>query len=390
MTGFLPPLSPDAGDAVVPLTIDVPQTALDDLQTRLSLTRWPDKELVDDWSQGAPLSSVKALVSHWQTGYDWRRCEAQINGWPNFRTRIDGLGVHFLHIRSRHENALPMIMTHGWPGSVIEFLKVIGPLTDPTAHGGTQDQAFHLIIPSLPGYGFSDKPTATGWGIDHIAAAWDALMQRLGYDRYVAQGGDWGSAVTRAMAKQKPRGLAAIHLNMVIVFPEKGEDVSDTESQDAIAAANLHKRWGLGYSTQQSTRPQTLGYGLADSPVAQATWIYEKFHAWTENDGTPESVLSHDELLDNIMLYWLTNSGTSAARLYWESFNNSFTNDPIDLPTACSIFPAEMRRPPRHWADRTFSNIIHWNRTAKGGHFAAFEQPEIFVEELRAAFKTVR
>ncbi|MBB35056.1 MAG: epoxide hydrolase [Hirschia sp.] len=390
MNELFPPLDPASGEAIVEVTLDVPQSALDDLSERLARTRWPEKETVDDWSQGAPLDKVQALVEHWRNGYDWRRCEAEINAYPNYRTLIDGHAIHFIHVRSPHEDALPVVLTHGWPGTFVEFLKVIEPLTDPTKHGGKAEDAFHVVIPSLPGYGLSDKPSATGWGIERISKAWATLMKRLGYDRYVAQGGDWGSAVTRAMAVQQPAGLVGLHLNMVIVFPPKDEAFDDEESRTARDVANDHKQWGLGYSTQQSTRPQTLGYALADSPVGQAAWIYEKMQAWTDNEGVPEDALTQDAMLDNIMIYWLTNSAASSARLYWESFRTSFGNTPISLPVACSIFPREMRRPPRRWADSVFSDIIYWNRPAKGGHFAAFEQPEIFVEELRAGFKPLR
>lgn len=390
MHNLLRPLDPASGDALVPLRLNVGQAALDDLASRLARTRWPEKETVADWSQGAPLDRVQALVAYWRDRYDWRRCEAEINAWPNFRTLIDGLGIQFLHVRSPHENALPVVTTHGWPGSIVEFLKVIGPLTDPTRFGGRAEDAFHLVIPSLPGYGFSDRPAETGWSVERTAAAWATLMQRLGYTRYVAQGGDWGSAVTRAMALQRPTGLAGIHLNMVVCFPPEDETFADTEAQEARDAADEHKKWGLGYSTQQSTRPQTLGYALADSPVGQAAWIYEKFHAWTDHEGAPEDALSRDAILDNIMVYWLTNSAASSARLYWESFHSAFGNTAISLPVACSIFPREMRRPPRRWAERVFSNIVYWNRAAKGGHFAAFEQPALFVEEVRAGFRPMR
>ncbi|WP_176593555.1 epoxide hydrolase family protein [Sphingobium sp. EM0848] len=387
---ILPPLDPALGEAILPFTLDVPQAALDDLALRLERTRWPEKETVDDWSQGVPLDRMRSLVDYWRSGYEWRRCEAEINGWPQYRTLIDGLGIHFLHVRSPHEGAMPMILSHGWPGTFLEFLAVIGPLTDPTRFGGRAEDAFHLVIPSLPGYGLSDKPVATGWTVERIAQAWGTLMQRLSYDRYVAQGGDWGSAITRAMAAQKLPGLVGIHLNMVVCFPPEDEDFADAQAREARDVAEAHKQSGLGYSTQQSTRPQTLGYALADSPVGQAAWIYEKFQAWTDNEGEPEQALSRDAMLDTIMLYWLTDSAAASARLYWESFRSAFGNAPISLPVACSIFPREMRRPPRRWAERVFSDIIYWNRAAKGGHFAAFEQPEHFVAEVRAGLQSLR
>lgn len=377
-------------ESIRPFTLDIPQTALDDLADRLDRIRWPERETVADWSQGVPLEKLRALVQYWRRDYDWRRCEQEINGWPNFRTGIDGLDIHFLHVRSPHPEAMPMILSHGWPGTFLEFLKTIGPLTDPTRHGGRAEDAFHLVIPSLPGYGLSDKPKETGWSVERIARGWGTLMQRLGYDRYAAQGGDWGSAITRAMAVQQVPGLVGIHLNMVVCFPPEDETYADPEAREAREAADAHKQSGLGYSTQQSTRPQTLGYALADSPVGQAAWIYEKFHAWTDHRGEPEQALSRDAMLDTIMLYWLTNSAASSARLYWESFRSAFGNAPITLPVACSIFPADMRRPPRRWAERVFGDIVYWNRAAKGGHFAAFEQPDLFVDEVRAAMRSLR
>lgn len=387
---FIPPLDDSFGEAVLPFTVDVPQEALDDLATRLRLTRWPDRETVGDWSQGVPLDRVQGLIDHWRQVYDWRRCEAEINAWPNYRTLIDGLGIHFIHAPSPHPDALPIVLSHGWPGTVLEFLKVIGPLTDPTRYGGRAEDAFHVVIPSLPGYGLSDHPAETGWSVERIARAWGVLMKRLGYDRFVAQGGDWGSAITRSMAVQKVPGLVGIHLNMVICFPPEDEDFSDPIARDARDVAEAHKLTGLGYSTQQSTRPQTLGYALADSPVGQAAWIYEKFQAWTDNGGEPEDALTRDAMLDTIMLYWLTNSAASSARLYWESFRTAFASTPISLPVACSIFPAEIRRPPRRWAERVFSDIIYWNRAPHGGHFAAFEQPELFVSEVTDGLRSLR
>ena len=308
-------------EAITPFTLAVPQAELDDLARRLDATRWPERELVNDWSQGAPLARVQALCQHWRNKYDWRRIEARLNALGQFKTGIDGLDIHFLHVRSRHANAMPLLLTHGWPGSVIEFMKVIGPLTDPTAHGGKAEDAFHVIAPSLPGYGFSGKPTDTGWGIAHIADAWGKLMTRLGYTKWVAQGGDWGAAVTTAIGAAKPAGCAAIHVNLLFVFPGADEmgDMTPAE-KSAVKAMSYYQEWDSGYSKQQSTRPQTLGYGLADSPAGQAAWIYEKMWAWTDNNGNPEDALSLDDMLDNIMLYWLPNTGASSARLYWESF----------------------------------------------------------------------
>lgn len=377
-------------DAIKPFHLNIPREQLDDLRARLANTRWPERETVDDWSQGAPLASVQKLCDYWQNHYDWRRCEARLNSYGQFTTEIDGLEIHFLHIRSPHADALPMIMTHGWPGSVIEFMDVIDPLTNPTAHGGEAKDAFHLVIPSLPGFGFSAKPTGTGWGIHRIAGAWAELMGRLGYSEWVAQGGDWGAGVTTAIGTLKPEGCRAIHLNMPLVQP-KPEDMADlTEAeQKALGDMQHYQDWESGYSKQQATRPQTLGYALVDSPVGQAAWIYEKFHGWTDNRGNPEDALSYDKMLDNIMLYWLNASGASSGRLYWESFRDMFTT-PMDIPVGVSIFPRELFRPSRRWAERVYLNLIHWNDLDKGGHFAAFEQPQLFVGEVRACFAKVR
>ncbi len=308
-------------DAIIPFTLDVPQAELDELARRLDHARWPDPETVADWTQGAPLAKVKALCEHWRHGYDWRRCEGRLNALGQYKTHIDGLDIHFLHVRSPHVGAMPLLITHGWPGSVMEFMKVIDPLVDPVAHGGSAEDAFHVIAPSLPGYGFSDKPTTAGWGVPKIAMAWITLMQRLGYERWVAQGGDWGSAVTSTIGVIRPPGCAAIHVNMPLVFPGP-EDMNDlTEFEKAsVASMEYYQAKDSGYSKQQATRPQTVGYGLVDSPVGQAAWIYEKMWAWTDNQGDPEDVLTLDEMLDNIMLYWLPGTGASSARLYWESF----------------------------------------------------------------------
>ena len=374
---------------VEPFKLAIPEDAISDLHRRLDAVRWPDKEVVADWSQGVPLAQMQALVAHWRHKYDWRRCEATLNGIGQFKTTIDGMAIHFLHVRSPNPNAIPLLITHGWPGSVIEFLKVIGPLTDPAAHGGNPSDAFHLVIPSMPGYGFSDKPKAAGWGAKNTAALWVKLMERLGYKNYVAQGGDWGAAVTTILAAMKPKGLLAAHVNMPLVLPPPPyENLSPAEAA-MLAAFEDYNRWDAGYSTQQASRPQTLGYSLADSPVGQAAWIYEKFWRWCDCDGDPTSVLTYDEMLDDIMLYWLPNTGASSARLYWESFHGGFVAVKVDIPMGCSIFK-DIYRAPRSWAEKCMSNLIHWNELDKGGHFAAFEQPASFVDELRTCFRKVR
>ncbi|OAJ56813.1 epoxide hydrolase [Paraburkholderia ginsengiterrae] len=381
---------PSTSEAVTPFQVAIPPGALRDLKVRLAATRFPEKETVDDWSEGVPLAKMKALVEYWRSSYDMHRLERRLNSVPQYRTQIDGLGIHFLHVRSKHENALPIVLTHGWPGSVIEFLKVIGPLTDPTAHGGTADDAFHVVIPSLPGYGFSDKPTERGWGIPHIARAWAVLMKRLGYTSWVAQGGDWGAGVTTWMAKQHVEGLKAIHLNLPILFPPPVEGEPTAEEKVALAKGAAFANYGMGYSKLQSTRPQTIGYSLSDSPSGQAAWIYEKFAQWSDTNNEPERELSRDEMLDNITLYWLANTGASSARLYFESFATDFSLQKLDIPVGVSIFPGEIAQPPRIWGERTYSKLFYWNEVAKGGHFAAFEQPSIFVAELRACFSRMR
>jgi pimeloyl-ACP methyl ester carboxylesterase len=378
------------GDDIVALTLEVPQAMLDDLRLRLAHTRWPERETVADASQGVPLAMAREICAYWEVAYDWRRCEAMLNALGQFRTAIDGVGIHFLHIRSPEPNALPLLLTHGWPGSVIEFHKVIGPLTDPVRYGGRAEDAFHVIAPSLPGYGFSDRPAGSGWPLERIAAAWIVLMRRLGYGHFVAQGGDWGSGVTNAIATINPPELRGIHLNLVLANPEPVDMENLTAAeQDALAALKRYRNDGNAYAKQQMTRPQTLGYGLTDSPAGQAMWIYEKFLEWADCNGDPRNVLSLDEMLDNIMLYWLPGTAASSARLYWESFRR-FSANPVTVPVGCSIFPKEIFRPSRRWAERKFPNLIHWNELDKGGHFAAFEQPEIFAGELRAAFRAIR
>ena len=371
-----------------PYRIDVPNAVLDDLKERLAHTRWPEAETVDDWSQGIPLAYTRDLAAYWADGYDWRSREAALNRFDHHLTEIDGLDIHFIHQRSPHDDALPLLITHGWPGSIAEFQKVIEPLVNPTS--GRPEDAFHIVCPSLPGYGFSGKPSRTGWGVDKIAQVWDTLMVRLGYDRYGAQGGDWGAAVTTQIGRNRGHCIA-IHLNMPIARPPAGSGGGDLteDEQQALAAFAEHRKWGTGYSKQQSTRPQTLGYGLVDSPVGQLAWVVEKFWAWTDCDGQPENVLSRDELLDNVMLYWVTGSGASSARLYWESFNRFVTDGRVDLPTGVAAFPKEILRTPRRWCEAAY-NITHWSTMPRGGHFAAFEQPELFVDDVRAFFATVR
>lgn len=373
-----------------PFHIAVPDDDLDDLRRRLAATRWPEPECVDDWSQGIPLAYTRELARYWAQDYDWRARETALNRFTQFVTEIDGLDIHFIHQRSPHAGALPLLMTHGWPGSVVEFHKVIGPLTDPTAHGGRAEDAFHVVCPSLPGYGFSGKPTSTGWGVPKIAETWDTLMRRLGYDRYGAQGGDWGAAVTTQIGRNSSNGCMAIHLNMPLGRPPAASLEAPTEEDlAAFAALKEHRKWGTGYSKQQSTRPQTLGYGLVDSPVAQLAWITEKFWAWSDCDGHPENVLTRDELLDNVMLYWITGSGASSARLYWESFTSFGAGERVELPTGIAAFPKEISRAPRSWCEDGY-NITHWTTMPRGGHFAAFEQPELFVADVRSFFATVR
>jgi pimeloyl-ACP methyl ester carboxylesterase len=377
-------------EAITPFRLSVPEAELTDLRARLDRTRWPEKETVGDWSQGSPLERVQALCAYWRTSYDWRRCEARLNALGQFRTHIDGLDIHFMHVASPHPRAMPLLITHGWPGSVIEFLKVIGPLTDPPAYGGDPADAFHVIAPSLPGFGFSQKPAHTGWGVPRIAAAWVRLMERLGYHRWLAQGGDWGAAVTTAIGALRPAGCAAIHVNMPLVYPTAADrEGAGPRELDYFKGQQFYRDWDSGYAKLQSTRPQSLGYGLVDSPAGLAAWIYEKYQAWTDNTGAPEDALSHDEMLDNIMMYWLPGAGASAARLYWESFS-AFASTRLELPVGVSIYPREITRPTRTWAERFMSDIIHWRELDRGGHFAAWEEPDLYVSEIRSCFAQVR
>jgi pimeloyl-ACP methyl ester carboxylesterase len=387
-------------DEIRPFRVNVPEEQLVDLRRRIAATRWPDRETVNDRSQGVQLAKFQELVRYWGTDYDWRKAEARLNALPQFMTEIDGLDIHFIHVRSKHPNALPVIITHGWPGSVIEQLKVIGPLTDPTAHGGKAEDPFDVVIPSMPGYGFSGKPTGTGWDPDHIARAWAELMKRLGYTRYVAQGGDWGSPVSNAMARQAPAGLLGIHVNLPATVPPEVAAVlaaggpapaglSEKERAAFDSLDTFFKKY-RAYAAIMATRPQTIGYALTDSPAGLAAWIYDY------NNGEPERLLHKDDVLDDITLYWLTNTATSSARLYWESGGRSPTlavaqkTAEISLPVAITVFPGELYRAPETWARRAYRNLIYFHEVDKGGHFAAWEQPELFSAELRAAFKSLR
>ena len=376
-------------DEIVPFRIDVSDDLLADLQQRLAATRWPEGELVDDWSQGTPLAYVQEVCEYWADGYDWREREAALNRFAQFTTEIDGVDIHFVHTRSPHENALPLIITHGWPGSIVEFHKVIEPLVDPTAHGGDAADAFHVVAPSLPGFGFSGKPTGTGWGVQKIAGAFATLMSRLGYDRYVAQGGDWGSAVTSWLGADDPDHCAAVHVTLAMGARPKIDGEPTEEEQRAIDGLTYYQAWDSGYSKQQATRPQTVGYGLVDSPAAQAAWILEKFWAWTDCDGHPENVLNRDELLDNVMLYWINGNGASSARIYWESFGKG-PRPQIDIPSGFAVYPKEIVPPVRAWVEDSYTDIRHWASYDKGGHFAAFEVPGVFVDDLRTCFRQFR
>jgi epoxide hydrolase len=384
-------------DEITGYRVEIPEAELRDLHERLERTRWPETEPVQDWSQGVPLAYMQELCDYWASEYDWRATEARLNALPQFRTEIDDIGIHFIHVPSPHRGALPLVITHGWPGSIVEFMKVIGPLADPTADGGDAADAFHVVCPSLPGYGFSDKPGRPGWSVQRIASAWARLMARLGYDRYGTQGSDWGTSISASVGQQDPDHVAGIHLTPPLAppDPETFEDLTERE-RAALASLEHAGEWDSGYSQEQATRPQTIGYALVDSPAALCAWIIEKFWAWTDSGGHPENVITRDELLDNLMLYWLPRTGASSARLYWESIRqvNEWiagpVRDTIAVPTGCSIFPKELQRPSRRWAEKRFTDIRYWNELEKGGHFAAFEQPGLYVDEVRSFFRLVR
>ena len=396
------------GVAIRPFNVDMPDEALEDLRRRIAATQWPEKETVADESQGVPLETMQELARHWATDYDWRKVEAKLKALPHFITEIDGLDIHFIHVRSEHENALPLIVNHGWPGSIIEQLKIIDPLTNPTAHGGSAEDAFHLVIPSMPGYGFSGKPTSTGWGPERMGSAWDVLMKRLGYTRYVAQGGDWGAFVVDYMGLQAPEGLLAVHSNMPATVPADVDEALQAgdppppglSAEERRAYEQLERTFKqVEYAKYMAARPQTL-YGIADSPVGLAAWLLDHNDA----DGQPAAAvtsalnrttsatgeLTRDEILDNITLYWLTNTGVSASRLYWEYKGGFFNAKGVSIPVAVSVFPGEQYQAPRSWAEKAYPNLIYFNEVDKGGHFAAWEEPQLFSEELRAGFRSLR
>lgn len=399
--GLLPAeASATPDDTIRPFRIGVKEATLEDLRRRIAATRWPDRETVRDRSQGVQLAKLQSLVRYWGSDYDWRTAEARLNALPQFLTTIDDVDIHFIHVRSRHPDAMPLIMTHGWPGSVFELLKTVGPLTEPTAYGGQQADAFDVVLPAIPGYGFSGKPTGTGWDPDHIARAWAQLMQRLGYARYVAQGGDWGAPITSAMARQKPAGLLGIHINLPAATPPEvaavlnigGPAPAELSEKERAAFQSLdvfYKKY-RAYAAMMGTRPQTIGYALTDSPAGLAAWVYDY------NNGEPERLLTKDEMLDDITLYWVTNSAASSARLYWENAGRGITvaaaqkTAEIALPVAITVFPEEIYRAPETWARRAYRNLIYFHEAAAGGHFAAWEQPELFSAELRAAFRSLR
>jgi pimeloyl-ACP methyl ester carboxylesterase len=407
VTRTTPPAADNDDTSIRPFTAHVPDADLADLKRRLAATRWPDQETVADQSQGAPLANLQALVGYWRDGYDWRRAEATLNAHPQFMTRIDGVDVHFIHVRSRHPNALPLLIAHGWPGSVFEQIKLIGPLTDPTSYGGRAEDAYDVVIPSLPGFGFSSRPTEAGWGLERMGSAFDVLMKRLGYTRYVAQGGDWGSGIVQAMGRQAPAGLLGIHTNLPATVPNDvgpalgggplPAGVSEQERTVIQTLQSFGQNGGLAYVTMMNARPQAVGYGLTDSPAGLAGWmlVHPGFEHWSYGADAAQSP-TRDDVLDDFTLYWLTNSAASSARLYWENRGRNLISagaqktDEISVPVAVTVFPEEVYRAPETWAKRAFRNLIYYREAERGGHFAAWEHPELFASELRAAFKSLR
>jgi epoxide hydrolase len=375
---------------VRPFTVAFSDSEIEDLKQRLARTRWPNPETVSDWSQGVRLENARSLIDYWEREYDSRRFESELNRFPHFLTAIDGLDVHFIHVRSKNPNALPLILTHGWPGSIVEFLKLIDPLTDPVAFGGDVEDSFDVVVPSLPGFGFSGKPTEPGWNVTRIALAWVELMNRLGYQRWAAQGGDWGAVVTTALGAMRPQGLLGIHLNTQYAFPAEIPDALSPEERHAVEGLALYNGELGGANHLQGTKPETVGFALADSPTGQAAWIYEKFQSKTDNRGLAEDALSIDDMLDAISLYWYTNSAASSARIYWENRSASFAGPKLTLPVAVTVFPRDIPRLPRSWIEDTYTNLIHYGEADRGGHFTALEQPEILISEIRAGLRGLR
>jgi pimeloyl-ACP methyl ester carboxylesterase len=380
-----------------PFRIQIPDADVEDLRNRLRRTRWPEAATAAGWTQGVPLDYLRELCAYWARDYDWRATETRLNAVPQFRAELDGLSIHFLHVRSPEPAATPLVMTHGWPGSIVEFLDVIGPLADPAAHGGDRADAFDVVCPAPPGYGFSDKPTETGWGVQRIARAWCELMSQLGYERFGAQGSDWGTSISTSIGQQAPERVIGLHLVPPLAPPDPAtlDDLTPAE-RAALDGLAQSERVDSGYSREHATRPQTIGYALVDSPVALCAWIVEKLWSWTDHDGDLGTALSRDQVLDNVMLYWLPSAGASSARLYWESMEqvnewiSGSVTDTVDVPVAGTVFPRELQRPSRRWAQRRFTDIRYWSEPDRGGHFAAFEQPERFVAEVRAAFRALR
>ncbi|MFC4244938.1 epoxide hydrolase family protein [Gryllotalpicola reticulitermitis] len=382
--------TPASSTSIRPFTVAIPDSEVADLKQRLARTRWPDPETVPDWSQGVRVENARSLVDYWGREYDWRRFERELNRLPQFLTEIDGLDIHFIHVRSKHPGAMPLILTHGWPGSIVEFMKLIGPLTDPVAFGGAAEDSFDVVVPSLPGFGFSQKPTDAGWTASRIARAWAELMNRLGYEKWAAQGGDWGAVVTSELGAIRPEGLLGIHLNTQYAFPAEIPDALSPQERYAVDTLGLYTGYLGGSNHLQGTKPETIGFALADSPAGQAAWIYEKFQSKTDNRGLAEDALSIDDMLDAISLYWFTNSAASSARIYWENRSATMAGPKLALPVAVTVFPRDIPRLPRSWIEDTYTDLIHYGEAEKGGHFAALEQPEILISEIRTGLRSLR